>query len=187
MPRIKVRRPRPRNRLAFTLCICWIALLVLVSVFADFIPGLPNYADKVGSFAQPPDLSVAGLLGTDGVGRSNLARIIYGARVSLVIAVCSTLIGLAIGLIVGLIGGYYRGAAEAVANIIANTLSALPPLLLLLALISAVGASLAGITRAPGLGIADPYIPVTQRAGIANAKRGDVLAAPAPGARDPRG
>jgi peptide/nickel transport system permease protein len=186
VPRIKIRRPRPRNRLAFRLCVCWVALLVLVSVFADFIPGLPNYADKVGSFAQPPDLSVAGLLGTDGVGRSNLARIIYGARVSLVIAVCSTLIGLAIGLLVGMLGGYYRGAAEAVANIIANTLSALPPLLLLLALISAVGASLAGITVALGLVIADLYIRVTKGAVIANANREYVLAARALGTSDLR-
>ncbi|MFC6357105.1 ABC transporter permease [Luethyella okanaganae] len=186
LPRIKQRRPRTVRRGMLWFAVIWLTVLILAAVFADLIPGLPVYDEKIGSFAQPPDWSVAGLLGTDGIGRSNLSRIIYGARVSLTIAVASTLIGLVIGLIVGMVGGYYRGLAETVANIIANTLSALPPLLLLLALISAIGASLFGITVALGLVISDLYIRVSKGAVIASANREYVLAARALGAGDGR-
>lgn len=186
IPRIKPRRVRKVNRGMLWFALTWLSLLLLTAVFADLIPGLPAFDEKIGSFAQPPDLSVGGLLGTDGVGRSNLARIIYGARVSLTIAVASTLIGLFIGLIVGMIGGYYRGAWETASNVIANTLSALPPLLLLLALVSAIGASLFGITIALGVVIADLYIRVTKGAVIASANREYVLAARALGGGDLR-
>jgi len=183
---IKPRRPRKVGRAMLWFALTWLAVLILAAVFADFIPGLPSYEEKIGTFAQPPDLSVGGLLGTDGVGRSNLSRIIYGARVSLTIAVVSTLIGLTIGLFVGMIGGYYRRGAETVANIMANTLSALPPLLLLLALVSAIGASLFGITIALGVVIADLYIRVTKGAVIASSNREYMLAARALGAGDLR-
>lgn len=186
IPRLRPRRPRKVRRGMLWFAIAWLTLVVLAAVFADIIPGLPSFDEKVGSFAQAPDLTVGGLLGTDGIGRSNLSRIIYGARVSLTIAVVSTLIGLGIGLIVGMIGGYYRGAWETMANIIANSLSALPPLLLLLALVSAIGASLFGITVALGVVIADLYIRVTKGAVIGNANREYVLAARALGAGDLR-
>lgn len=186
IPRLRPRRVRRVGRGMLWFAVIWLTVLVLAAVFADWIPGLPSYEEKIGSFAQPPDGTIAGLLGTDGVGRSNLARIIYGARVSLTIAVVSTLIGLAIGLIVGMIGGYYRRGAETAANIIANTLSALPPLLLLLALVSAIGASLFGITIALGVVIADLYIRVTKGAVIASSNREYVLAARALGAGDLR-
>lgn len=186
LPRIQPRRRRRVRRASLWLAVGWLGLLVLAAVFADVVPGLPSYEQRIGGFAQAPDLSVGGLLGTDGVGRSNLARIVYGARVSLTIAIVSTLIGLVIGLVVGMIGGFYRGVCEMFSNVIANTLSAIPPLLLLLALVSAVGASLFGITVALGIVIADLYIRVAKGAVIANTNREYVLAARALGAGDLR-
>lgn len=181
------RKRRPANRVLFLAGATWITVLVLAAVFADFIPGLPDYSEKIGAFAQGPDFStLGGILGTDSVGRSNLSRIIYGARISLTIAVCSTLIGLGIGLVVGLLAGYYRGIAEGFSTIIANTLAALPPLIMLLALVAAIGASLWGITLALGVVIADTYIRVTKGAVITNAQREYVLAAKALGATDAR-
>lgn len=188
IPRIKPRRPRKVRRLALWLAVGWLGALFLLAIFADLIPGFPGYDEKIGTMAQMPtlDLGVGGLLGTDGIGRSNLSRIIYGARVSLMIAVVSTAIGLVIGLVVGTIGGYYRKFGEPFANVVANTLSALPPLLLLLALVSAIGASQLGITLALGVVIADLFIRVTKGAVIANANREYVLAAKALGAGDVR-
>lgn len=181
------RRARRAGRVFFLIGVTWISLLVLAAVFADFIPGLPDYAEKISSFAQGPDFSsLGGILGTDSVGRSNLARIIYGARISLTIAVVSTLIGLAIGLVVGMLAGYYRGVWEGVGTVIANSLSALPPLIMLLALVAAVGASLWGITVSLGILIADLYIRVTKGAVLSNAQREYVLAARSLGATDAR-
>lgn len=187
-PRMRIRAPRKTRRAALWLAVAWLALLVLTAVFAQVIPGLPSYDAKIGSLAQRPtlDLGLGGILGTDGIGRSNLSRIVYGARVSLTIAIVSTLIGLVIGLVVGTLGGYYRRSAEAAANVMANTVSALPPLLLLLALVSAIGASLTGITLALGIVISDLFIRVTKGAVVGNTNREYVLAARGLGASDAR-
>lgn len=175
-------------KIAFWVAVGWVTLLILTAVFAQFIPGLPSYQEKIGPFALQPgfDNGLGGLLGTDGVGRSTLSRIIYGARISLTIAIVSTAIGLVIGLVIGMLAGYYRGIADGGATIFANTVASLPPLLLLLALISAIGASLFGITIALGLVISNLYIRVTRGAVIANANREYVLAARALGATDAR-
>ncbi|MGO2110790.1 MAG: ABC transporter permease [Pseudoclavibacter sp.] len=188
IPRLKPRKPRKVQRWALWLATGWLVSLFVLAIFADLIPGVPGYEEKIGSMAQMPtfELGIGGLLGTDGIGRSNLGRIVYGARVSLMIAVFSTAIGLVIGLVIGSIGGYYRKYGEPFANIVANVLSALPPLLLLLALVSAVGASQWGITVALGVVIADLFIRVTKGAVIANANREYVLAARALGAGDVR-
>jgi len=187
---IQLPGQQPRRRSRHTgvpwLAVIWLSVLVLAAITADWIPGLPSYEEKIGGFAQPPDLSLGGILGTDGVGRSNLSRIIYGARISLTIAVVSTMIGLTIGVVVGMLGGYYRRAAESVSNVIANTLSALPPLLLLLALVSAMGATLPTITIALGIVISDLYIRMTKGAVISAISREYILAARALGARDLR-
>lgn len=178
------KRVKRSGRVALWGSVVWLGILIAAALLANHIPGLPGPAEKIGSFAQSPDLSIAGLLGTDSVGRSNLARIIFGARISLVIAIFATGIGLLIGLVLGMFGGYYRGAAEALTNVVANTLSAVPPLLLLLALVSAIGASLFGITIALGVAMANTYIRVAKGAVIANVNREYVLAARALGASD---
>lgn len=181
------RQGRGRGpRVLFWAAVVWLALLLGMAVFAGWIPGLPHYSEKIGSFAEPPSLSLGGLLGTDGVGRSNLARVIFGARISLTIAVCSTLIGLVIGLVIGMAAGYYRRAAEAGSTIIANTIASLPPLILLLALVAAIGATLTGITFALGFVISEFFIRITKGAVIANASSDYVLAAKALGASDRR-
>jgi peptide/nickel transport system permease protein len=176
---------RPRRGL-FIFGVIWITLLVLSAVFANVIPGMPHFSEKIGGFGEGPSLTVGGLLGTDSVGRSNLARIIFGARISLTIAVCSTAIGLIIGLVVGMLAGYYRGWVEGVGTVIANSLAALPPLIMLLALVAAIGASLWGITIAIGIVIADLYLRVTKGAVVSNAQREYVLAAKSLGASDLR-
>lgn len=179
------RRGQQRG-IAFWISVGWLALLTLCAVLADWIPGLPPYREPVGRIAAPPSLHIATLLGTDGVGRSTLSMIVYGARISLIIAVCSTVIGLIIGVFIGALAGYYRGAADACGTIIANCVSAVPPLLLLLALVAAMGATLEGITIALGCVISELYIRIVKGAVIATASRDYVLAARAMGASDAR-
>src|SRR5690606_4966577 len=119
------RKPRPTS---VWLAVGWLGLLPLCTIFAHFLPGLP---DPPGPVCPPPGWSIGGLLGTDTIGRSNLSRIIYGARISLVLAVFASAIALLVGVTIGLIGGYYRGIAEGLANFTATVLASVPPLLLL--------------------------------------------------------
>lgn len=176
-----------RRNVFLTGAVAWLVLLVACAILGDLIPGLPHHSERIGSFAQSPSLSSVGeLLGTDTVGRSNLSRVIYGARISLAIAVGSTLLGLTIGTILGTLAGYYRGAAEAGSTIFANTVAALPPLILLLALVAAIGTSLTGITLALGIVVSDVYIRVVKGAVLTNAQREYVLVAKALGAKDGR-
>lgn len=180
-------RPSRRRGLLFWASVAWIAALSLAALFAPWLPGLPSYADQVGGLADKPSLSSVGeLLGTDGVGRSTLALVIYGARVSLLIAVLATIGALVIGVVLGVLAGYYGRSADAAGTIYANSVAALPPLLLLLALVAAIGASVTGITIALAFLMSEFYLRIARGAVIATSSREYILAARALGASDRR-
>ncbi len=184
------RRPS-RRRIRLTDLNVWFAfgflgLIVLLALTADWIPGLARPDVQYGEFHAPPELSLNGLLGTDTLGRSISARAIHGARISLTIAIVSSLISLSLGVTLGLIAGYYRAFTERGVDLYANTIASMPPLLLVLALIAATGASLVTMTLALGLLMSGMYARVTKGAVISHAGREYVLAARALGASDAR-
>jgi len=97
------------------LCFLWLIVVVLAAVLADLIPGLadPNYQGFVfgdGKTNEGPTASH--WLGTDNVSRDILARLIYGARVSLIFAVAGVTVGIIVGGTLGSIAGYFRGFLE---------------------------------------------------------------------------
>ena len=85
----------------------WLTILVFAATFADFLP-LNDPADEVAQKRLAPFQSGGPLLGADANGRDMLARTIYGARTSLIIAVCAILLGLIVGGVLGLLAGYFR-------------------------------------------------------------------------------
>jgi peptide/nickel transport system permease protein len=113
----------------------WLALVVVSAVLASLLP-LPDYGTPVGMPRSAPDLTLGGLLGYDGLGRSVLSRLVYGAQVSLVVGVVSGLIGFVVGTVLGLLAGFLRGLADTVISFVADGLLAFPPLVLLLAMAS---------------------------------------------------
>lgn len=181
------RRTRHRRRVrptALRLAVLWLAILVLLALVVELIPGLPGYTAQVGSIGQPPEWSVAGLFGTDSLGRSNLIRILYGGRSSLLIAVGATAVGAAIGLVLGALAGYYRGAVDAGATILTNSIAAVPAILLLLALVTAIGPSVWGLIVALGVVLSEMFTRIIKGAVISTSERDYVLAARALGASD---
>lgn len=162
--------------------VLFLALLVLSAVFADMIPGLAKPGFPWGDFSAPPELSLNGLLGTDGLGRSILSRLIYGGRETLVIVTIATLISLSGGLVLGMIAGFFRGPAERAVDLLANTMSALPPVLIILALVSVTGTSLLTMTLVLGLLDIGTYARITKGGVIGQSERDYVLAARALGA-----
>jgi peptide/nickel transport system permease protein len=131
---ISAGRRRRRGRWAARLGAGWLILIVLVAVFADLLP-LPPYEDSIAGPAIRPNLRSFDLfLGTDSLGRSNLARIAYGARVSLLVGLGAVGFGSAIGAALGMSMAYYRGRVEAIGGVVVDSMLAFPPLILLLAL-----------------------------------------------------
>ncbi len=109
----------------------------------------PINSDYSVMFGSGP--SATHLLGTDDVGRDNLARLLYGGRVSLLVGILSTLISLVIGVPLGLLAGYYRGAVEAVIMRLAEVFMSFPAMVLILVLVSIVGPSVWTVTIVIGI------------------------------------
>jgi peptide/nickel transport system permease protein len=101
---------------------------------------------------QPPNRTF--LLGTDPLGRDVLSRIVYGARVSLVVGFASVLIGTVLGTVIGLASGYLEGPIDSVLQRGVDTLMAVPGIVLALAVVSVLGQSLTNVIIVIGLVIA---------------------------------
>jgi len=120
--------------------------LVLMAVFADFIAPYNPYEGELVDRLKPPvweqDGSWAHILGTDQVGRDNLSRLIFGARVSLAAGFLATVVAAAIGVALGLMAGYVGRLADTVISTLINIQLTVPFILLALLFIGAVGPGL---------------------------------------------
>ena len=118
----------------FWIAVGWVALVALAAIFANVLPlHSPTYEDFTAINARP---SAQFLLGTDDNGRDLLSRLIFGARVSLVIGFVSVAVGLAIGGTLGLISGYRGGKLDSFLNAASFVVLAFPLIVALIAIIS---------------------------------------------------
>jgi len=168
----------------FWLALAWIAVIILAASLADALP-LPSPTD-MDMLAQRQAPSAAHWLGTDRLGRDMLARLIYGARISLTVGVLAPLIGLMIGGLFGIVAGYVRGALETAIVATADVLLAFPPLVLALAVTAYLGPTLANLTYIIGLLGIPAFTRVARAQTLAFANREFVLAARAMGATELR-
>jgi peptide/nickel transport system permease protein len=116
-----------------------VTTVILAAVFAPWIAPYPEHAGKFTDFAnalQAP--SVAHPLGTDQVGRDILSRILFGYRLSLVLVTVVLGFGVPVGVVLGLTAGYYGGWIETIIMRTTDTALALPPLVMALAITSAL-------------------------------------------------
>jgi peptide/nickel transport system permease protein len=131
-----------RHKLAFAGAVV-IAIITLVAVFAKFIDGTdPNFIDQANWSGYPLAPGVAHhFLGTDENGRDLLARLIYGAQISLTVAFFAVLMELVIGTLVGAVSGYYGGLVDYALMRITDVFLSIPLLPLLLVLTAIVSAT----------------------------------------------
>jgi peptide/nickel transport system permease protein len=145
-----------------------LGVIVVAGVLAPLIAPYDPAAqpDIVGLKDMPP--SFAHPFGTDPYSRDVLSRVIYGARLSLLIGVVSTLVSLTVGVAYGMISGYIGGIVDTVMTRVLDGLLAIPRLLLLLAILAAVPQL--------SVGALIVFLGVTGWFGLSRIVRGQVLA-----------
>jgi len=165
-----------------------IVVLVLVAVFAPLIvkffgvPG-PNEPDKatLDSFGLPTGPSGEHPFGVDGIGRDIFARTVYGARVSLEVAIVATALSVTVGVVAGMFAGFYRGWVDTAISRGIDVLLAFPILLLAIGIASACSFGRGGSSGClggsvkPGLALVILVIAFVNWTYMARIVRGQVL------------
>ncbi|WP_230199435.1 nickel transporter permease [Bacillus ndiopicus] len=127
-----------------------VLLLILCAIFAPIISTHDPYEMNMNETLLKPG-EQGHLLGTDQYGRDLLTRIIYGARVSLIVGISSVAISMIIGVTIGLIAGYYGGLIDAFFMRIVDIFLSFPVVLLAIALVAALGPGIENVIIAIGL------------------------------------
>ena len=133
----------------------------MVAIFAPWIAPDPIFLDFDAVLESP---SPSHLFGTDGAGRDEFARVVYGARVSLQVGVLAVTIAGAAGVLSGIAAGYYGGWVDSVIMRVVDAILAFPGLLLAVFLVGIMGPSL----RNAMLAISVTFIPTFARLARAN-------------------
>jgi len=132
--------PRGRNVLARAAGVALVAA-VLVAALAPWLP-LPDPDTVDTPNRLRPPLSGGHALGTDEFGRDLLARLVWGARVSLLAGVATAAVAMMVGVMLGVIGGFYTGWIETIVMRLTDILMAFPYILLAIAIVGGLGPGL---------------------------------------------
>jgi peptide/nickel transport system permease protein len=116
-------------------------IVVILVVTAVFAPELAPHGAKEATFAPYLPPSAEFPLGTDHLGRDMLSRVIWGPRLSLWVGLVSVVFGITLGGLWGVVTAYFGGVADSASQRVVDTLMALPPIILALSLMAALGQS----------------------------------------------
>jgi peptide/nickel transport system permease protein len=161
-----------------------VLLLLLMALLAPALAPYDPIAADIGQGLQPP--SPAHWLGTDDQGRDVLSRVMWGARISLSVALISVGIGLGLGTSLGLVAGYLGGGTDLVGMRLVDALLAFPALLLAIAITAALGPQIQNAMIAIGIVAIPAYARLTRGQVLSIREQEFVRAALASGAAAPR-
>ncbi|WP_114811383.1 ABC transporter permease [Paraburkholderia kururiensis] len=143
-----------------------LALIVTGAALAPVLAPYDPYAQDLASRLLPPVWNPRGswlhVLGTDKLGRDYLSRLLYGARVSLVIGACAASLSALIGTTLGVLAGYFGGRVDAAISYVITTRLAMPVVLVALAMSSLIGGSLKTVILLLGLLLWDRFAVVSR-------------------------
>jgi len=168
----------------FWFAISFVTIVLFSAVFANLLPlQNPNFGN-FSALNQAP--SGSHLLGTDDLGRDLLARLVFGARVSLIVGFIGVAIGLIFGGTAGLVSGYRGGRLDIALNAFSFIILAFPAIVAVIAIVTFWGASLFHITVILGIATIPLMYRVIRASSLAFAQRDFVIAAKTMGATDTR-
>lgn len=141
---VMLRKARAHKGFKFGLIL--LLLIAFAGIFGPMMLGLSPYDQDLTMRLLPPVWVEGGVwehwLGTDGNGRDYLTRILFGARISILIGVGAACVGMLIGVSLGVIAGFFGGWVDQVVNFILTCQLALPGLLLAMTIVFLVGPSI---------------------------------------------
>lgn len=147
------------NRLSW-LGLALLSAIVLVAIFAPLLAPHDPLQQNIVSRLEPP--SAEFLLGTDSYGRDVLSRLMYGARVSLVVGFVAILIAMTIGSVIGIVSGYVGGRFDQIVMGLLDVMLSFPTLLLGLMIAAMLGASLQNLIIAIAITEIAPFARVAR-------------------------
>ena len=159
------------------LCFAILIILVLCAVFAPLICkliGCGPYDQDLFNMLRPP--SKQHLLGTDNIGRDTLARLVYGARVSLLTGILSSVWAAIVGTFIGLAAGYIGGWVNSLVMRVTDAFIAIPPIIFTMVLSSMVKGNLLGLSLVISVSIMPSYIRMVNGL-VASLKENDYVVA----------
>jgi peptide/nickel transport system permease protein len=185
---ISFRRSATGNLRHNPLAATGLVLIVIFVTFALFAPWIaPQDPATINLPARLAAPSHAHWFGTDELGRDILSRIIYGARISMLVGTCVVFFSLALGLIIGSIAGYYGGGIDRFVNVVLmNAFLSFPGILLAIAFVAFRGPGIFNLVLALSLGGWVGYARLVRGQVLAAREREFVEAARALGASDLR-
>jgi peptide/nickel transport system permease protein len=159
----------------------WLGAVVLAALLAPVLPlwdpAVPDYANVFGGITPQH------WLGGDTLGRDTFSRVVYGARASLLVGICAVGLGAVVGGTLGMLAGYFRGRTERVLTWIADVVLAFPGLVLIIAIVAVLGASLTNLIAGLAILSVPTFIRLSRATTLVVAQREFVQAARAYGCR----
>lgn len=154
------------RRLATLLGVVIVGAALLVAIFAPYLTPHDPFAQDLNLRLIPPvwmeGSQPAHLLGTDQIGRDYLSRLIYGARISMLIGVLTVVTSGLIGITLGIVGGFYGGRTDDFVMFLITCRLSIPLILVALTVVALVGSSLAVVILTLGLLLWDRFAVVAR-------------------------
>jgi dipeptide transport system permease protein len=163
-----------------------IVAVVLIALLADVLAPHSPYLTNPSIALKPPFWqnggSISYPLGTDPIGRDILSRLIYGARLSLLIGIIVVSVSIVLGTVLGLVAGFFRGLLEIFIMRLMDIILTMPSLLLAIVVVAVLGPGLINAMLAVSLVILPHYVRLARAAVITETSKDYVMAARVSGA-----
>lgn len=167
-----------------------VSLFIITAIFAPLLsPHNPNETSLYDQLKPPlwhENGTTKNILGTDDLGRDLLSRLIYGARVSLLVSVFSVGLAFTLGTFLGALAGYYKGTLDSIIMRVMDIILAFPYLLLAIVVVAYLGPSLQNAMMAIGITYVPRFARIVRGSVLEECGKDYVTAARAIGARDLR-